>query len=184
MAQAVPNQMFHILEQLIHRLENILVGEGATGGGQVIPQDKHGRTEKEARKDYVDFCKLRPQFERGRGQWTDFAIQFSKIRNDFRIDDNQAKWALYMAIKGQASRLVVASMNPDNDPYNDMTYAQYLRRMGEKFSPAAESMQMESEYKARKQGKMEDVQNYINAKYELFQLARQNALPRDTAEFY
>ncbi len=89
-----------------------------------------------------------------------------------------------MAIKGQASRLVVASMNPDRDPYNGMTYAQYLQRMGEKFSPAAESMQMEAEYKARKQGKMEDVQNYINAKHELFQLARPNALPRDTAEFY
>ena len=78
----------------------------------------------------------------------------------------------------------MASMNPDQDPYNGMTFTQYLRRMGEKFSPAAESMQMEAEYKARKQGKMEDVQNYINAKHELFQLARPNALPRDMAEFY
>ncbi len=51
--------------------------------------------------------------------------------------EHQAKWALYLAIKGQASRLVVASMNPDSDPYNGMTYAQYLLKMGEKFSPAA-----------------------------------------------
>ncbi len=43
---------------------------------------------------------------------------------------------------------------------------------------------MEAEYKAWKQGKMEDVQNYINVKHELFQLARPNALPRDIAEFY
>ncbi len=70
MAQAVPNQMVHILEQLIHRLENIPVGGGATGGGHAVPRDKHGRMEQEARKDYVDFCKLRPQFERGRGRWT------------------------------------------------------------------------------------------------------------------
>ena len=54
-------------------------------------------------------------------------------------------------------------MNPDQDPYNGLTFAQYLWRMGEKFSPVAESMQMEAEYKARKQGKMEDVQNYIKA---------------------
>ena len=77
MAQAVPNQMVHILEQLIHRLENIPVGGGAAGGGHAIPRDPHGRTEQEARKDYIDFCKLRPQFERGQGRWTDFAVQFS-----------------------------------------------------------------------------------------------------------
>ena len=58
MAQAVPNQMVHILEQLIHRLENIPIGGGAAGGGHAIPRDEHGRTEREARKDYVDFCKL------------------------------------------------------------------------------------------------------------------------------
>ncbi len=92
----------------------------------------------------MDFCKLRPMFERGQGRWTDFAIQFSKVQNDFYIKDHQAKRALYLAIKGQASRLVVASMNPDQDPYNGMTFAQYLRRMGEKFSPAAGSMQMEA----------------------------------------
>ena len=40
-------------------------------------------------------------------------------------------------------------MNPDQEPYNRMTFAQYLLWMGEKFSPAAESMQMEAEYKSR-----------------------------------
>ena len=40
--------------------------------------------------------------------------------------------------------------------------------MGEKFMPAAESIQMEVEYWDWKQGKYEDVQNYINAKHELF----------------
>jgi len=43
---------------------------------------------------------------------------------------------------------------------------------------------MEAEYKARVQGKQEDVQNYINAKYELFQLARPNAQDRDREEFH
>ncbi len=65
-----------------------------------------------------------------------------------------------------------------------MTFDQYLGRMGEKFTPAAESLQMEAEYKARKQGKLEDVQNYINAKYELFQLAFPDAPARAVAEFY
>ena len=38
---------------------------------------------------------------------------------------------------------------------------------------------MEAEYRSRKQGKDEDIQNYINAKYELFQLAFPNAQERD-----
>ena len=50
--------------------------------------------------------------------------------------------------------------------------------------PAAESSQMQAEYRSRKQGKNEDVQNYINAKYELFQLAFPNAQERDRVEFY
>ena len=49
-----------------------------------------------------------------------------------------------------------------------MECKEYLRRMGEKFTPAAESIQMEAEYRSQKQGNNEDVQNYINAKYELF----------------
>ena len=64
-----------------------------------------------------------------------------------------------------------------------MTFGDYLRRMGEKFMPAAESSQMEAEYRSRKQGKNEDVQNYINAKYELFKLAFPNAQERDRVEF-
>ena len=50
--------------------------------------------------------------------------------------------------------------------------------------PAAESIQMEAEYRARKQGRFEDVQNYINAKYKLFLLAFPNAQARDQVEFY
>ena len=49
--------------------------------------------------------------------------------------------------------------------------------------PAAESIQMEVEYRDRKQGKFEDVQNYINAKYKLFLLAFPNAQARDRVEF-
>ena len=56
--------------------------------------------------------------------------------------------------------------------------------MGEKFTPAAESIQMESEYRGKKQAKTEDVQNYINAKYELFQLVFPNTQERDRVEFY
>ena len=54
--------------------------------------------EREAQKDYMDFCKLRPMFKGVRGRWTDFAIQFSKARNDFYINNHQAKWALYLAL--------------------------------------------------------------------------------------
>ena len=50
--------------------------------------------------------------------------------------------------------------------------------------PAAESIQMEADYRDRKQGKFEDVQNYINARYKLFLLAFPNAQARDRVEFY
>ena len=56
--------------------------------------------------------------------------------------------------------------------------------MGEKFTLATESIQMEAEYHSRKQGKNEDVQNYINAKYGLFQLAFPNAQERVRVVFY
>jgi hypothetical protein len=75
-------------------------------------------------------------------------------------------------------------MAPDSDDCARMTFAEYLRRMGEKFTPAAESIQMEAEYKMRKQRKNEDVQNYVNAKYELFQLAYPRAQAREIDEFY
>ena len=65
-----------------------------------------------------------------------------------------------------------------------MTFGEYLQRMGEKFMPAAESIQMEAEYRDRKQGEYEDVQNYINTKCELFLLAFPNAQVRDRVEFY
>ena len=65
-----------------------------------------------------------------------------------------------------------------------MTFGDYLQRMGEKFMPAAESIQMEAKYRDRKQGKFEDVQNYINARYKLFLLAFPNAQARDRVEFY
>ena len=81
---------------------------------------------------------------------------------------------LYDAITGSSSRLVISSMSPELPTAQGMGFEEYLRRMGEKFIPAAESSQMEAEYRSRRQGKNKDVQNYINAKHELFQLAFPN----------
>ena len=127
-----------------------------------------GRTQKEVRQDYLDFAKNRPTFERGKSRWNDFAALFRAAKDDYGVNDAQAKRVLYGAIVGQSSRLVIASMQPNAGDFANMTFQQYLTRMGEKFSPAAESMQMEAEYRVRKQGKSEDVLNYISAKYELF----------------
>ena len=100
------------------------------------------------------------------------------------VTDQQAKWVLFTAIVGSASRLVIYSMDLTVGEWAGMTFQAYMQRMGEKFTPASESLQMEAEYRARKQGKNEDVQNYVNAKYELFQLAYPDAQPRAVAEFY
>ena len=91
---------------------------------------------------------------------------------------------LYDAITRSSSQLVITSLSPELPTAQGMGFEEYLQRMGEKFMPAAESSQMEAEYWSQKQGKNEDVQNYINAKYELFQLAFPNTQERDHVEFY
>ena len=149
-----------------------------------MERDHLGRTRREARKDYLCFTRDRPTFERGRDRWNDFAIWFQGAMRDHRVTEEQAKWMLYNTIVGQSSRLVISSMNPELTAIQHMEFREHLRRMGKKFTPAAESIQMEAEYRSRKQGKNEDVQNYINAKYELFQLAFPNAQERDWVEFY
>ena len=83
-----------------------------------------------------------------------------------------------------SSRLVITNLSPKLPAAQEMTFRDYLQRMGEKFMPAAESIQMEAEYQDWKQGKLEDVQNYINAKYKLFLMAFPNAQARDQTEFY
>ena len=162
-------------------LERLTVGAGLPVGGQ---RDQHGRTEEQARRDYREFSKLKPTFERGRDRWVDFARRFNGTRLEYMVTDQQAKWVLFTAIVGSSSRLVISSMDPTVGEWAGMTFQAYIQRMGEKFTPASESLQMEAEYKARKQGKNEDVQNYINAKHELFQLAYPDAQPRAIAEFY
>ena len=151
------------------------------GGG---PRDAQGRNEEQARRDYREFSKVKPTFERGRDRWVDFAHRFNGTRIEYGVNDQQAKWVLFNAIIGASSRLVISSMDPTVGDWAEMTFQTYMQRMGEKFTPASESIQMEAEYKARKQGKNEDVQNYINAKYELFQSAYPDAPPRAVAEFY
>ena len=151
------------------------------GGG---PRDAQGRNEEQARRDYREFSKVKPTFERGRDRWVDFARRFNGTRIEYGVNDQQAKWVLFNAIVGASSRLVISSMDPTAGDWAGMTFQAYMQRMGEKFTPASESLQMEAEYKARKQGKSEDVQNYINAKYELFQSAYPEAPPRAVAEFY
>ena len=91
---------------------------------------------------------------------------------------------LYDAITGSSGRLVITSLSPELPTAQGMGFEEYLRKMGEKFMPAAESIQMEAEYQEWKQGKLEDVENYINAKHELFLMAFPNAQARDRTEFY
>ena len=59
----------------------------------------------------------------------------------------------------------------------------YMKEMAGKFIPASESMQMKTEYKSRIQGKQEDVQNYINEKFELYKMAYPGETA-DLADFY
>ena len=53
---------------------------------------------------------------------------------------------LYDAIMGSSSWLVITSLSPELPASQEMTFGDYLQRMGEKFMLAAESIQMEAEY--------------------------------------
>lgn len=129
--------------------------------------------------DFMTHC---PKFERGKDRWSDFAARFRMQKNARRVSERGAKEALWNAITGKSSRIVVASMLPNVEPQAMMNFEQYLTTMGGKFTPASESMQMKSEYKSRVQGKHEDVQNYINEKHELFRMAYEAA--NDLSDFY
>ena len=171
------------MQQLNMQMADRLAIGGPGGQGPVVERDHLGRTRSEAREDYLCFTRDRPTFERGRDRWNDFTIRFQGSMRDHGVTEEQAKLVLYNAIVGQSSRLVSSSMNPELAAIQHMEFWEYLWRMGEKFTPATESIQMEAEYHSRKQGKNEDVQNYINAKYELFQLAFPDAQERDRVEF-
>ena len=54
------------------------------------------------------------------------------------MPDEEAKWALWLAIEGPASRLVIAGLDPCTETCSQDTYGQYLNRLGERFAPAAE----------------------------------------------
>ena len=139
---------------------------------------------KVSRQEYLKFTRDRPTFKRGRDRWGDFAVRFRGAAQDYGVTEEQAKRVLYELITGSSSRLVIASLSPELPAAQEMTFGDYLQRMGEKFMPAAKSIQMEVEYRDQKQGRFEDVQNYINAKYKLFLLAFPNAQARDQVEFY
>ena len=143
-----------------------------------------GTDEEGGQRGIPQFTRDRPTFEHGMDRWGDFAVRFRGAARDYGVTGNQAKRILYDTITGSSSRLVISSMSPKLPAAQNMEFEDYLGAMGEKFMPAAESIQMEAEYRDRKQGKYEDVQNYINAKYELFLLAFPNAQERDRIEFY
>ena len=95
------------------------------------------------------------------------------------MDDNQAKRGLISAVEGAQSRLEIAGMDPDCQAMRDISFGEYLQRMGEKFRPAAESIQMKEEYLNRTQRAEEDVQSYVSEKTELFRAAFPHASQRE-----
>ena len=174
------------MQQLSMELADRLEAEGWSDEEEELQEerDQLGRTRKEAREEYLEFTRDRPTFERGRDRWGDFAIRFHGAARDYGVTEEQAKRVLYDAITGSSSQLVITSVSPELPAAQGMTFGDYLQRMGEKFMPAAESIQMEAEYQEQRQGKLEDVQNYINAKHELLLMAFPNDQARDRTEFY
>ena len=67
------------------------------------------------RREYLEFKKMCPRFNRSCMQWEDFAQRFVGAQQDHGVTDQQAKWILYTAIEGQDSRLVLSGMNPNSE---------------------------------------------------------------------
>lgn len=169
-----------VQNEILNQLRSLSVR--GSGGGNDEDRDDQGRTSSQANRAALDFIRHCPTFERGKDRWSDFSARFELQKKTYGVEDPQAKVALWNAIVGKSSRIVIASMHPHKETHNMMSFEQYLTAMGAKFTPASESMQMKSEYKARVQGKNEDVQNYINEKYELYKVAYPGA--NDMADFY
>jgi hypothetical protein len=167
-------QNTHNSEIIVTEMRNLRVGPNAVAQ-EAAAQDREDRRS-------LDFLNKCPTFERGKDRWSDFAARFEMQRTAYEIPERRAKEALWNAIKGKSSRIVVASMAPNIGDYRLMGFIDYLTAMGNKFTPASESMQMKTEYKSRVQGKQEDIQNYINEKYELFKLAYPTTT--DMSDFY
>lgn len=178
--QAQQEQNKQVLAELVTQLRN--TGISQNGRRNEEDRDENGRTPNQAGRLALDFIRHCPTFERGKDRWTDFSSRFLLQKETYKVEDTEAKIALWNAIVGRSSRIVISSMHPKEGVFGTMDFAQYLTTMGQKFTPASESMQMKSEYKSRVQGKTEDVQNYINEKYELYKLAYPGV--NDMADFY
>jgi hypothetical protein len=168
-------------EELTRRL----LEDGRAGGGRDRDRDDGERhTAKELEKFVMEFRKQCPTFERGKDRWPDFASRFTSSKRLFRLNDAQAKEALWTsAIRGAATRLLIAGMRPDTAPYNTMTFDDYMAIMARKFSPASESLQMRNAYRTRVQSKDEDVQSYMDEKFEMYKLAYPEG-ERDLTDFF
>ncbi len=147
-------------------------------------QDQNVFTPKELSRLAFDLIEHCPTFEQGRDRWVDFAPRMRIIFRRQNCPDDLAKEVLWIAIKGTPSRMLVASMNPSQGAYESMTLDEYMAEMAGKFTPASESVYLKTEYKSRKQGKMEDVECYISEKFNLYQLAYPNANNGDLSDFY
>ncbi len=143
----------------------------------VPPRDQFGRTPSEQRDDYTWLLKTRPTFKRGRDR-------FTHAKEVLQVPDEEAKWALWLAIEGPASRLVKAGLDPGTKTCSQDTYSQYLSRLEERFAPAAEGAGAVEEYLGGRQGRLEDIQSYVNAKHELFLRAYLAAQPRELEVFF
>ena len=159
--------------------ENMAAMTARVQGAKPAADDPWGRREREVRREGLRFGQARPTFRRHRDRWDDFAARFCRARIDYGVNDDQAKWGLFSAVEGAQSRLVIAGMDLDTQALRDISFGEYLQRMGEKFRPAAESIQMKEEYLNRTQRAEEDVQSYVSEKTELFRAAFPHANPRE-----
>ena len=159
--------------------ENMAILRARIQETQPAEDDLWGRNKLEIRREGLCFGQARPTFRRHRDRWADFAAWFCRARTNYGVDDDQAKQGLFSAVEGAQSRLVIAGMDPDCQAMRDISFGEYLQQMGEKFRPAAESIQMKEEYLNRTQRAEEDVQSYVGEKTELFWAAFLHASQRE-----
>ena len=151
--------------------ENMAILRARIQETQPAEDDPWGRNKLEIRREGLRFSQARPTFRRHCDRWDDFTAQFCRARTDYGVDDDQAKRGLFSAVEGAQSHLVIAGMDPDRQAMRDISFGEYLQQMGEKFRPAAESIQMKEEYLNWTQRAEEDVQSYVGEKAELFRAA-------------
>ena len=143
---------------------------GALQAAQIPPDN--GREQRE-QTQFTRALSSLPKFN-GKTPWREWEVSFLNWMNaNFLNDRNEGdiKNAMLLAFKEEALRRITPHGRGTPSWNNNPRWEDYLRTLRGAFEPESESDLSKIEFRARKQGKNENVSTFLNSKYALFVIA-------------